>query len=63
MAVIMYYIILQPHPTCTIFFWGGGAGVEPSPLVLRPLIGLLYQTWIIDDDCEAFGGMTDYIHT
>jgi hypothetical protein len=25
-----------------------GAGVEPSPLILLPLIGLLYQPWMID---------------
>jgi hypothetical protein len=36
------------------------AGVEPSPLVLRQLIGLLYQPWMIDgDDCGAVGGMND----
>jgi hypothetical protein len=35
-------------------------GVEPSPLILRPLIGLLYQLWmtIAGDECgavEAYG--------
>jgi hypothetical protein len=25
-------------------------GVEPSPLLLRPLISLLFQPWVIDDD-------------
>jgi hypothetical protein len=35
-------------------------GVEPSPLLLRPLIDLLYQPWMIDDeDCGAVGGMND----
>jgi hypothetical protein len=39
-------------------FLGGG---EPSPLVLRPFIGLLYQLWITDDDydCGATGRMND----
>jgi hypothetical protein len=31
-----------------------GAGVEPSPPLLRSVIGLLYQPWMIDgDDCGA----------
>jgi hypothetical protein len=35
-------------------------GVELSPLLLRPLIGLLYQPWIIDGDyCGALIGMND----
>jgi hypothetical protein len=35
-----------------------GTGVEPSPLLLRPLIGLLYQPWMMDgEDCGAMGGM------
>jgi hypothetical protein len=37
------------------------AGVEPSPLLLRPFIGLLYQQWVIDgDDCGAVGGMDEW---
>jgi hypothetical protein len=28
-----------------------GAGVEQSPLLLRWFIGLLYQPWMMDDDC------------
>jgi hypothetical protein len=37
------------------------AGVEPSPLLLRSLIGLLYQPWMMDgDDYEAIGGMHDW---
>jgi hypothetical protein len=36
------------------------AGVEPSPLLLRPLIGLLYQLWMVDDDsCGASIGMNE----
>jgi hypothetical protein len=27
-----------------------GVGVEPSPLLLLPFIGLLYQPWRIDGD-------------
>jgi hypothetical protein len=35
--------------------------VEPSPLLLRPCIGLLYQPWIIDgDDCGAVSGMNEW---
>jgi hypothetical protein len=35
-----------------------GAGLEPSPLLLRPFIGLLYQLWFIDgDDCGAISGI------
>jgi hypothetical protein len=34
-----------------------GAGVEPRPLLLLPVIGLLFQPWMIDDgDCGAVGG-------
>jgi hypothetical protein len=34
------------------------AGVEPSPLLLRPFIGLLYHLWMTDNyDCGAVGGM------
>jgi hypothetical protein len=35
--------------------------VEPSPLLLLPFIGLLYQPWMIDDDdCGAIIGMNDW---
>jgi hypothetical protein len=38
-----------------------GAGVDPSPLLLRPFIGLLYQPWMIDrDDCGAISGMNEW---
>jgi hypothetical protein len=34
--------------------------VEPSPLIPRPFIGLLYQPWMIDgDNCGAIGGMNE----
>jgi hypothetical protein len=32
--------------------WG-----ETVPLVRRPIIGLLYQPRVIDDECGAVGGM------
>jgi hypothetical protein len=40
-----------------------GAGVEPSPLLLQPITGLLYQPWTIDgdDDCGVNGGMNDWL--
>jgi hypothetical protein len=35
--------------------------VEPSPLLLQPLIGLLYGLWMIDgDDFEEISGMNDW---
>jgi hypothetical protein len=36
-----------------------GAGVEPSPILLRAFIGLLYQPWMIvgDDGEELVEGM------
>jgi hypothetical protein len=35
--------------------------VEPSPLSLRPFIGLLYQLWMVDcDDCGGVGGMNEW---
>jgi hypothetical protein len=35
-----------------------GAGVEPSPLLLWPLVGLLYQPWMVyGDGFEATDGM------
>jgi hypothetical protein len=40
-----------------LFFYG--AGVEPSPLLLRPFNGLLYQPWIIDDDDDDFGAVSE----
>jgi hypothetical protein len=37
-----------------------GSRVEPGPLLLRPLIGLLYQPrTICGDDCGAVGWMND----
>jgi hypothetical protein len=38
-----------------------GAGFEPSPLLLRPVICLLYQPWMIDgDDCGTISGMNEW---
>jgi hypothetical protein len=37
------------------------AGVEQSLLLLRPLVDLLYQPWMIDDDNSGrTGGMNDW---
>jgi hypothetical protein len=37
--------------------------VEPSPLLLRPFIGLSYQPLMIDgDDCGAIDGMNEWKH-
>jgi hypothetical protein len=36
-------------------------GVEPSPLLLRPSIGLLYQSWMIHGDgCGTIRGMKEW---
>jgi hypothetical protein len=38
-----------------------GAGVEPSPLILRQFIGLLYQPWMIDaDDCGPIRAISEW---
>jgi hypothetical protein len=35
--------------------------VETSPLLLWPIVALLYQPWMIDgDDCGAVGGMNEW---
>jgi hypothetical protein len=37
------------------------AGAEPSPLLLRPFIGLLFQPWMKDgDDCIAISGTNEW---
>jgi hypothetical protein len=37
-----------------------GTEVEPSPLLLPPFIGLLYQPWMTDgEDCGAIGGVLE----
>jgi hypothetical protein len=37
------------------------ARVEPSPLVLRPFVGLLYHPWMTDNDnCGAVAGMNEW---
>jgi hypothetical protein len=54
----MYIYILQIN-------WGfkkimeGGAEVEPSPLLLRPLLAYLYQPQMMmdDDECGAVDGI------
>jgi hypothetical protein len=44
----------------TPFFIICGAGAEPSPLLLRPFIGLLYQPCVIYNNCGAISGMNDW---
>jgi hypothetical protein len=37
------------------------AAVEPSPLLLMPLSGLLYQPWMTNgNDCGAISGMNEW---
>jgi hypothetical protein len=51
--------VLQPEVSSSSFICG--AGVEPSPLLLRPLIGLSYQPRMTDtDDCGALNGVNDW---
>jgi hypothetical protein len=42
------------------FYLSVGAGVEPSPLLLRPFIDLLHQPLMTDDDCGAIGGVNEW---
>jgi hypothetical protein len=52
-------IVLVPW-TKGIFLFIYRARLERSPLVLRPLVGLSYQSWVIDgDDCGAIAKMND----
>jgi hypothetical protein len=38
-----------------------GAGVEPSPLLLRSFVVLAHHSWMIDgDDCEAISGINEW---
>jgi hypothetical protein len=64
---IWYYVLQSPShqlhteiriqsSTLCSFSFIYRAGVEPSPLLLRPIIGLLYQLWMMDGaDCGASG--------
>jgi hypothetical protein len=36
------------------------AGVEPSPLLLPPSVGLFYHPWTYADDCGAIDGMNEW---
>jgi hypothetical protein len=58
-------MVKQCHVCGIIFLL---AGVERSPLILRPHIGLLYQPWMAGDDdydyddgddCGPVGGIND----
>jgi hypothetical protein len=41
-----------------IYLW---FGLEPSSLLLRAFIGLLYQPWMTDGDyCEEISGMNEW---
>jgi hypothetical protein len=48
------------HPLALSFIYR--TGVEPSPLLLRSFIGLLYQPRMIDDDndCGALSEMNEW---
>jgi hypothetical protein len=44
-----------------IFFFICGAGVEPSPFLLRPFIGLMYQPWMLGgDECGGNSGLNEW---
>jgi hypothetical protein len=54
---------LRPSRYCCkrFLFQICGAGVEPSSLLLRQFIDLLYQPWMIDsDDCGSVRGMNEW---
>jgi hypothetical protein len=57
-------IILADRPLPSVSSLFLLAGAEPSPLVVVPFIGLLYQPWMIEDDDDddddgAISGMND----
>jgi hypothetical protein len=44
-----------------LFLFISGAGMEPSPLLLRQRLGLLYQPRMVDaDDCGATCGINEW---
>jgi hypothetical protein len=48
------------HECRVLHFFICGTGVESSPLLLRPFIGLLYQPCMMDGDgCRAISGKVD----
>jgi hypothetical protein len=49
--------ILHSHRCENLKSW---AGVEPGPLLLWPFIGLLLQSWMIDHECGAISGTSDW---
>jgi hypothetical protein len=54
-------VVLSSIQLVVIVLFIRGDGVEPSPLLLRPVIGPLYQLWMIDDDdCGAISGMNEW---
>jgi hypothetical protein len=68
-AVRLFLPVVCSHRVCTakvvcvlnVVLYIYGAGVEPSPLLLRPFIGLLHQPWMIDgDDCGVISGMNEW---
>jgi hypothetical protein len=50
------------HLLFIIFLFIYGTGVQQSPLLLRPFIGLLYRPWMIDcERCGAVSGMNEWL--
>jgi hypothetical protein len=45
------------HNSLIIILFIYGAGEKPSPLLRRPIIALLCQPWMVDDEFGAIGGM------
>jgi hypothetical protein len=50
------WIMDKERNNISFIYW---TAVEPSPLLARQFIGLLYQPLMTDDDCGAIGGMND----
>jgi hypothetical protein len=47
---------------CRPFLFICGDGLEQSRPLLQPIVGLLYQPWIIDGgDCETISGMNEWL--
>jgi hypothetical protein len=55
------YFVYKGVKIFVIFVFIYRAGVESSPLLLMPFIGLSYQPWTMkSDDCGAISGMNDW---
>jgi hypothetical protein len=53
--------MLHVTEPCGGFYFIYGAGLEQSPVLLWPFVGLLYWSWMVDgDECGAISGMIEW---